>query len=167
MSYKSPRVLKAKQLYQNGNFIGAKEIILQILSESDNSNNFKLLAKLGDISINLFEYEEAINYYQQSLEQNPSNLSIYIKLGNVLQYNLNRYNESERIYENCIEIDNDNEECWFNYGILKVKQNKFEQAEKCFLKCKNEKGCVNYHYGMLLLKLNNKQKQLNYYINQL
>ncbi len=110
-----------------------------------------LLEKLGDISIELNEYNESLKYYTQCMNKNPGNPNIYIKLGDLYHSHLSDDNSAIKMYEQCIEIHPNNERYWFNYGKLSFTLGDYCKSEECYLACKTPRACVKYHYAKLLL----------------
>eukprot|EP01084_Bolivina_argentea_P105481 188888_1 len=120
-----PRKQKAKQLLQNKQYYEAKQLMLQMMHAA--VQDYKFFAKLGDVSIQLKQYNEAVKYYQESMNKHCTNAQIYIKLGDTFDKNLNNLNKAKEMYEKCIKVCPNNEECWFNYGKLLFKQNNFDE----------------------------------------
>eukprot|EP01084_Bolivina_argentea_P084730 153191_1 len=152
------KLQQAKQLFNTEQLEQAKHIILQIIESNEYQHNYKLFGKLGDIAIKIQNFEEAEKYYEKSvcMVQNP-NANILIKLGNVLNNHLYKYNKAETIYKKCLSIDPNNDECLFDYANLKQKQNDNITARQLYRKClkiNNERACVHYRYAKLLLKYN-------------
>eukprot|EP01084_Bolivina_argentea_P189300 325564_1 len=118
------KLQQAKKLFQTEQLQQAKYIILDIIKSKEYKHNYKLFVKLGDIAIKMKKYEEAQKYYEKSvcMIQNP-NVNILIKLANVLNNHLEKYNKAETIYKKCLNIDSNNDECLFHYANLKHKQN--------------------------------------------
>eukprot|EP01084_Bolivina_argentea_P252149 423171_1 len=147
---------KAKRLIHNKQYFEAKQLMLEMMKDNQ---DYKFFVKLGDVSSKLCQFNEALKYYQQSIHKNCNNPLIYIKIGNLLHQHLNNCAKAKEMFEKCIKISPNNEECWFNYGKLLFKQNNFNESEKCYLKCKTPRACVNYHYALLLLSKSSNRKK--------
>ena len=144
----------AKLLLKERKFRDAKDLILDIVNDNQSKNDYKIFNKLGDICLQLYEYSNALKYYRDSMNMNSSNPSIYIKIGNLYHYYLFDFQKASEMYKHCLRLDPLNEECCFNFGKLLFKQEKFCKAEEYYRRCKTEKACINYHYALLLLKIN-------------
>ena len=112
----------AKLLLKNGQFRDAKQTILNIIDGGQ--ADYKIFNKLGDVCLELKEYEDAYEYYHKSMTINATNPTIYIKLGNLCQNHFNEYTKAAKMYEHCLRLDPLNEECYFNFAKLLFKQNK-------------------------------------------
>eukprot|EP01084_Bolivina_argentea_P254324 427538_1 len=156
------RKQKAKQLIHNKQFREAKQLIRHMIEDGD--HNYKLYAKLADVCLQLKEFNQALKYYQESVNKNKENSSVYMKIGNLLEEHFQEHDKAKQMYEKCIQLDPENELCLFNYGKLAFKQKDFLKSEQCYSNCKTPLACVNYHYALLLLsqssKTENKQKAL-------
>ena len=156
----------AKHAFTTKQYHKAKDTILKIIQSDEYDKNYKLYAKLGDVCTELKEYQNAHRYYQQSLneqKENP-NPKLFIKMGNLFQYYLNDTIQSKSMYEKCLEIEPNNDQCLFNYANLMEHQNDDEKAKKLYMKCliiNDEISCVNYRLAKLLIKENNPNNNNN------
>ena len=73
---------KAEKLYDQGKYTLARPIFESILK--DNSNQLKAIEYLGDISIQLKEWDKAIGYYQKLKTLKPNEANYYYKYGGAL-----------------------------------------------------------------------------------
>ena len=149
-----PRKRRAKLLLKDKKFREAKDLILDIANDDNAHNDYKIFNKLGDICMKLNEYDSALNYYQSSWSMDANNSLIYLKMANLYHEYLFNFTKASEMYEQCLRLDPLNEECYFNFGKLLMKQNKLDRAQCFFIKCKKERACINYHHALLLLKKN-------------
>ena len=94
---------RVKLLLQNGNFREAKQLILNIMNEDlegINNRDYKIIGELGDIDVcmELCEYNDALKYYQNSIDINPNNPSIYVKVGKLYHNYLTDYIKATEMY---------------------------------------------------------------------
>eukprot|EP01084_Bolivina_argentea_P257605 434046_1 len=156
-----PRHEEAKQLFKTKQYKSAQQVLLDIIS-TNNGDNSKYLSKLGDIYCKFNDFNSAHSYYQQSLNENPQNPSVLIKLGNILSNHLHQTNQAISIYKQCLNIEPNSIECIFEYAKLMENENNYSKAKQLFIKClqiDNTKASVHYHYAKLLTKY----QQLNNY----
>ena len=73
---------QAENLFFQENFLAAKPIFLNFLSE--NPNNLKTLEYLGDIEGHAKSWEKAINYYQKLKTLKPTEANYHYKYGGAL-----------------------------------------------------------------------------------
>ncbi len=73
---------KAEKLYDQGKYTLARPIFESILK--DNPNQLKAIEYLGDISIQLKEWDKAIGYYQKLKTLKPNEANYYYKYGGAL-----------------------------------------------------------------------------------
>ncbi|EAZ89005.1 tetratricopeptide repeat protein [Crocosphaera chwakensis] len=120
--------------------------LVTVYEEIDDKNNWKYPASLGSLGNaydSLGQYQEAIEYHQQSLaitidigNRNGEAYS-YIGLGNVYQ-SLRQYQEEIEYYQQSlnifIEIGDRNGEAntWFNLGNTFKKLNRKSEAKECY-----------------------------------
>ncbi|MDT9312582.1 MULTISPECIES: tetratricopeptide repeat protein [Limnospira] len=76
-------------------------------------------------------FNEAINKYRQSLEENPENFVVHVHLGSLLNQ-LNRTDEAIMEYHRSIELKPNSAYCHYNLGLAYVKHGSLEEAEQCF-----------------------------------
>ena len=85
-------------------------------------------------------------------------------------YNLEKYEESIKCYDEAIKLNPKNENSWYNKGVSFNQLGKYEEAIKCYdelikLNPKNENAW--YNKGISLYNLENMKKQLNVMMKQL
>eukprot|EP01084_Bolivina_argentea_P002114 3888_1 len=169
-----PRHEEAKHLFKTKQYRQAKQVLLDIISTNAHGNNSKYMCKLADIySINN-DFNNAHTYYQQSLNENPQNPSVLLKLGNILSHHLHKTNEAISMYERCLNIASPNStECLFEYAKLMENENNYSKAKQLYnkhLQIDNTQAIVHFHYAKLLIKIqsnNNNNNHNNVNINLL
>ena len=142
-----PRKEAAKQLLANKQFAAAKALILQMVD--DGNAHYKTFQKLGDISLELDQHEEALQYYLKAKALNPENAVVLVKLGDVYHEYLDDHDKAQQLYSECIGLEPMNELCLFKLGKLLFKAQRLDEAEHCFLKCTTPRACVYYQYALL------------------
>ena len=97
------------------------------------------------------DYVSCLDMLQDIVQRDDCSESLlrklHLKLGDLLHFELQRLDEAERHYLQCIEIqiDDRNGKCLFNYGQLLAKRERFGEAESHFLAClalDADKACV-------------------------
>lgn len=73
---------KAEKLFLQEKYALAKPIFESVLKEAP--NNTKVIEYLGDIAINLKDWDKAINYYQILKKLKPNEANYYYKYGGIL-----------------------------------------------------------------------------------
>ena len=73
---------KAEKLYDQGKFTVARPLFETVLKE--NPNQIKAIEYLGDISVQLKEWDKAIAFYQKLKTLRPNEANYYYKYGGVL-----------------------------------------------------------------------------------
>ena len=149
------KLQSAKHAFAAKKYIECKQIILEIIESNEYDKNYKLYAKLGDISIGLNEYQTAKKYFQCSINEHPSNPNVLFKLARLLHEYLYEYNQAEILYEKSINLDPNNDQCLFHYGKLMEKQMNFIKAKQLYQQClqiNDNKACVNFHLATLLMQ---------------
>jgi len=73
---------KAQKLYDQGKYTQARPIFENINKE--NPNQIKVIEYLGDISVQLKEWDNAISFYQKLKNLKPNEANYYYKYGGVL-----------------------------------------------------------------------------------
>eukprot|EP01083_Nonionella_stella_P000504 1437_1 len=138
-----------KTWFKEKKYVQCKQLLLNMIGNGN--DDYKLFSKLADICIMIGEYQNAEQYYIQSIDKNAHDASTYAKYGNLLHQHLNNDTKAQIMYLRSIGIDPNNDNCWFNYGKLLFKMGKYSQAEQCYKACVTERACIDYHYALLLL----------------
>ena len=160
-------ISKAKSLFKDKKYLQSEKLLLQIINEDrHNRNNYILYSKLGDIARELGNYITANKYYQQSLMLDDLNPTIFLKLGDLLHYHLENYQQSEEMYIQCLKLNHQNSKCHFQLGKLMILNNKLAEAEASFRECLKldaSKASPHYYLSIVLIKQNkHEQKTILY-----
>eukprot|EP01084_Bolivina_argentea_P159884 278472_1 len=145
----------AKQLFINEQFSECKQLLLEIVREGNSTH--KILMQLGNTCTSLRDYKNAKAYYQQSIKLNPNYSLVYRQFAILLSEYLKEYDLAIQMFEKCIKlnINPNNDLCWFNYGKLMYKIRNYNKAKQCYLNVKTETACLHYHFAKLLLTISN------------
>ena len=148
------QIKAAKHSFAAKEYQQAKEIILEIIDTNKYPKNYILYLKLADCCIELQEYENAQKYYQHSINENPTNANTFNKFGILLHHYLNNTIEAKSMYDKCLRLDPNHDQCLFNYAKLMENVSNYSKAEQLYLHCLkiSEKACVHYHLAKLWLK---------------
>jgi superkiller protein 3 len=85
----------------------------------------------GNIASENEEYNEAIFYYQKSIEINPQSNEAYYNMGFAYQ-NKGNYNRAIECYEKSIEINPQYDDAYTNMGLAYVKKGNDNKAIECW-----------------------------------
>lgn len=87
------------------------------------------LLKIGNMAYQKGEYSRAIKYFKKSLEINPDQIEVMVKIGNSYRF-LNQLNEAETYYEKVFQRKSTTKETeyFYNYGKLLMTLGKREKA---------------------------------------
>ena len=64
-------------------------------------------------------------------EDNATKAKLHLKLADVLHLNLDKLDEAEQHYRQCIAMDPSNAKCLFHCGKLLAKRNRHKEAADC------------------------------------
>ena len=136
----------ARQAFVNKDFNKSKMILLEAIASNTFSHNHKYYHKLGDVCMELKEFNDAHAYYEQSISLDTSNPLVFIKLANLLNHHFNNPNEAEQILNKCHKSHPNNDQCLYNYAKL-MEDKDPETAIKLYRQCLdiNDKRASVYH----------------------
>jgi len=147
-------------------------LILKTIESNKCNNNYKLYCMLGDINTKLTRYENAKRYYQRSLEENDKCSNTYYKFGHLLHHHLKDYQESEKMYEQCLIIDPIHEECLFESAkLMTYLTDNFSKGKELFKKLVREfskNSYIYYEFAIALItqKNTNDQENIQYLLHK-
>lgn len=117
----------------------------------------------------LEQYNQALKYFNKSLEINPDNASAYFGAGNIL-FKHKKLSDSINAYENALKRQN-NPKFFYNLGIALTFQGRIEEAIKIFSDClkiensvaaaTNRLFCMQYSDKLTPEKWENSLKEFN------
>lgn len=110
------------------------------------------------------KFEEAIKYFSEAIEENPTDPVAYINFGNVLVA-VKEIERAVKFFEKAIELDEQASAAYYCLGNLYYEQEQYELAVNYFEKAKN-KGLNNndiyFMIGMCFVQLGNPKLALPY-----
>eukprot|EP01083_Nonionella_stella_P054164 143068_1 len=133
---------------------------MEVIQSKEYDDNYKLLCKIGDICVQLSDFEKAHHYYQQSIHENAHNPAAYFKCGRLLHEHMKRQDDAEIMYQKCLQIDPKHDHCLFHYAKLTEAQNNNTKAQQLYENClqiNNTRACVHYRLAKLLISMKKKQ----------
>ncbi|CAK74669.1 unnamed protein product (macronuclear) [Paramecium tetraurelia] len=98
----------------------------QMATQLDKQHS-KALAEIGNIYILNKKYQEALNVFNKLVEMNEKSFEGYFGMAFVLT-RLNNFEKAQCYYETALELKQNDKGVLLNYGHLKVKQQKYDQA---------------------------------------
>lgn len=100
--------------YATGDYKAAKTIFTQLAKlQPDRS---MLFLNLGNACFQLNQEEEAIVFWQKTLELDPLEASAYLNIGNVY-FGLKNYHQATYYWEQFTSLNRNNANAWLNLGI--------------------------------------------------
>ncbi|CAD8065371.1 unnamed protein product [Paramecium primaurelia] len=87
----------------------------------------KAIAEIGNIYILNKKYQDALNVFNKLVEMNERSFEGYFGMAFVLTI-LNNFEKAQFYYETALQIKQNDKGALLNYGHLKVKQQKYDQA---------------------------------------
>lgn len=124
------------------NIQGQSRIDLNLLNEinqlenelkNDPKNSTKLL-KLANLTHDAGFFEKAIKYYKDYLILKPNDNDAEVDMG-VCYFELNKFDEAEKIFENVVKKNPRHQIAFLNLGIVNLNQQEVEKAKEYFNKC--------------------------------
>lgn len=102
----------------------------------------------GQVLLGAEKYEEAIEYLDKALAEEPMNQAAYISKG-IAQANLEALEEAKECFTRAIMIDKSNPDAYFHLGNMFFLQDKFDEALKNY----NQAIAVGYKDADIYLHL--------------
>jgi len=144
---------KGFDLHQQGQFIQAYEIYLQILKK--NPKHFDTLHLIGMVENQRGNYQAAINYIEKALSINSNFDFVYNNLGNIF-FRINNFEKALINFEKAISINQNFEKACFNKAEVLRKLNLEKEALEAYNNClKINANNVDAHInkGVILFNL--------------
>ncbi len=101
--------------------------------KNDPKNASKLL-RLANLNHDAGFFEKAINYYKDYLILKPDDNDAEVDMG-VCYFELNKFDEAEKIFESVIKKNPKHQIAYLNLGIVNLNQQEIEKAKDYFKKC--------------------------------
>jgi len=79
------------------------------------------------------KYEEALECFNRAITLNPGDVENYLDKA-ISEENLELTNEALKSLEKVIELDNKNDEAYYNLGLIYFRDNNLVRAKECFLR---------------------------------
>lgn len=105
-------------------------------SKNNNNNNLPLFHQLNNKGIQCLtsgKYNEAISFFQKSLELNPNESNVWFNLGVAFE-KLGLFNEALRFLNKSLQINSNNYLALNEIGIIYLSSGKFKESKKYFEK---------------------------------
>ncbi len=118
MLIEAKREDEAKAVYEAG-----LELDLSVAEKSD------LLTQLAELSWRRRRREEAVAYFRQAAQLDPSSSQVQTRLGNVLQLT-GRLKEAASTFAKAVELDPRNATAWLSEGTLWILQGEYARANE-------------------------------------
>jgi tetratricopeptide (TPR) repeat protein len=93
-------------LFNNKKDYKGAEAELRKAAELDKKNSDALI-KLGQVLVNQGSVDQAIATYQQSVKDNPNEISFYILLGELFE-SQKKFDDAKNMYQKALQIQHDN-----------------------------------------------------------
>lgn len=87
--------------------------------------------KKADLLFNLQSFDEAISFYEKSLQKNPGNAKAFAKMGDAYR-RTNRMNKAAEAYAKAINTSNYENEVLFEYGLTLKCLGRYSEAMQWF-----------------------------------
>ncbi|QQZ10766.1 tetratricopeptide repeat protein [Heyndrickxia vini] len=110
------------------------------------------------------KFEEAIKFFSEAIEENPSDPVAYINFGNVL-IAVNEMERAVKFFEKAIDLDDQASAAYYCLGNLYYEQEQYEQAVTYFEKAKNtglNNNDIYFMIGMCFVQLGNPKLAMPY-----
>eukprot|EP01084_Bolivina_argentea_P124298 220261_1 len=128
----------------------------EILSDpTQKHNHWGCLVRLGDISKNSNQFENAQRHYLKANKLNKS-VIVYIRLATLFECN-QKTDLADLMYIDALKLCPNHDHCTFLYAKFKSKHSKHAEAQPLYLQCmKNNpnRACVNYQLALCYTKQN-------------
>ncbi|WP_028574299.1 tetratricopeptide repeat protein [Desulfonatronovibrio hydrogenovorans] len=125
---KRESLAQARQRLDEKDIDNAQAIFKKLVRDFD--KDFELKIDITDLLINAQEYQKAIEYLKLAYKDNPGSVHIYNRLGMALR-KLGRFEDSEKAYQQAIQIHSKDEYLHFNLGRLYIDAGKLTEARLC------------------------------------
>ena len=122
---------EADEAFENGELEKALSLLEEVIRYDKHDD--EVLFKLGYISQQLEKDNDAIDYYKQALEINPSNEFIHNALASIYRKN-GEFTSAKIHLHNSIELDDKNPITYYNYGNLLVDMKREDEAVEMYKK---------------------------------
>ena len=148
MDLEKKKFLKAKNLHLSGKYREAQKIYINLLKQ--NNNNFLLHNLIGTTYLQLGYYDEAINYFNKSIQLNSEFAENFNNIG-IAYAEKKEFTQALKYYEKAIKLKKDFFSAHLNKGISLKNLKKFDLAIKSLEICIK----INPNNAQIYLNLGN------------
>lgn len=145
-------VLETSQAIREKNWLKAAQLLKALLSE--NPNNPVLHHDLGNVCIQLTDFETAKQHFQTALQLRPGHAKAYNNLG-ICHYKTHDWKRAEICFQKALEFEPHNLEAHFNLALNFSAQSLFVSAKKQYeivLKIHPEHPVAKFNLGLILIQ---------------
>jgi len=116
------------------NFTNNSDKCLEVLSKALRLSyrNPAILTNLGNLMMQEKKYDSAYKYYTEALIYNPQNSIPYHGLGNIYTIHIKDINKAEECYRKAMELEPENPDYKYDYGILLYECARYHEAATAF-----------------------------------
>lgn len=94
------------------------------------------------------DYKSSVNLFNEALKHDPSNYSLWNKLGATLAH-LGRTEEAIEAYSHALEVKPNYVRCWVNLGIAHAFKGEFDDAIRLYLNALTMNPTAKHVWGYL------------------
>lgn len=166
----STEFTKASELYENGSYTEAFELLEQAIEGGDNS--LPTLELMVNTSVKADKAKDVLKIIEDLIKTNPASGEYYFLRG-VLFLQMQRYTKSDEDLNKAIAFNVPEEyliRIYLNKGMLFLQLQEYDMAEEAFLEALSldEKNpLVNHSLGMLQYKMQQYDEAIAYFIKSL
>ncbi len=118
----------AEHLFATGNYSKAIE------AYKKQPNQSAVFSKIAKAYIAIGNYDEALVFYQKSIEANPNNLLYKLEYGKLL-FKVKKYEDASLVFDNLIKTDSVNPNYYYHKGLCyAATKDTLDNAQKMFKK---------------------------------
>ena len=109
---------------------------------------------MGKLLIKKKQFNQALNFFQTLLKNDPNNLRINFQMGKIF-YELNDLHKSNKYFEKCKNINSKNPNVLFNYALVLQNLGRIEEAKKEYINLLSiNPNDVKAYYGLSKININ-------------
>ena len=135
------KVRSIHSLLQNKKFLQARNELDKLIEKIP--NNSYLLNLRGLICQYLYKYEEAIQFFNLAIKNDPKNVAALNNLANSYK-NIGSFDQAVNSYKSSIQVKNDNPDVHVNYSTQLLMLEKFNEGFKEYEWRKKSKSFLDY-----------------------
>ncbi|XP_049849267.1 histone demethylase UTY-like [Schistocerca gregaria] len=123
--------------------------------------------KMGTAFRKNHQLEEALNYYNEAINVDPSNCLAWSNKAKVLE-DMDQLSDAIKCYKKAIELNPNNASSWNNLGYVLRKQQKYTYAMQCYkeaIRLQNNNHNAWYNMGYILDKQGKYEEAYACFVN--